>query len=97
MRTMADSVFKYNEIAPSNILEVPNLNMAVDLVSANIGLSFVCKTTMLHKKMDNPLTYFSVGDLEDIPSIILAYTKKDSDLITAFLDISKEVFKNYSV
>lgn len=92
MRFITESIFEDNKIAPKNILEVPNLNMAVDLVSANMGFTFVCKSTMSHKKLVNPLMYFSVGKLENMASIILAYYNKNNALINSFIEISKKVF-----
>lgn len=97
MRFIAESIFEDNRVAPKNILEVPNLNMAVDLVSANIGFTFVCKSTIIHKKLVNPLIYFSVGKLENMASIILAYYNKNNSLINSFVEISKKVYDKNNI
>lgn len=92
MRIIAEKIFSDHKLSPKNILEVPNLNMAIDLVSANMGFTFVCESTLKHKKLENPLLYFSVGRYEDIASIILAYKKPCNSLVNSFIDISKDAY-----
>lgn len=95
MRKIADEIFNDWEISPSNILNVPGLNMAIDLVSANMGLTFVCKSTIKYKKLENPVIYFTVGKLESMASIIISYhSTNDNPMINKFIEISKQNFPN---
>ncbi len=95
MRKIADAIFNDWEISPENILNVPSLNMAIDLVSANMGLTFVCKSTIKYKKLENPVFYFTVGKLESMASIILTYhSTNDNPMISSFIEVSKQNFPN---
>lgn len=92
-------IIKYHKINQTNIVEVTNLNTAMTMSSAGLGITFLPETFILKSTNDTfkPI-YFSLGEPEfSFPIIIVYKSEKYNDNNNYYLKLFIDFLKNYKL
>lgn len=82
MRIASDAVCNHFNFFPTKKREVPSMSTALSLVGSGKGFTFACKSHLACIPSDEPLIYFSLGDMENYMCILAAYKQKTAKIFT---------------
>lgn len=94
MRIMAEKVFKYHKFKANKIIETSSVANSLNLVNAGQGFTFICESALHHATIAFPIVYFSLGEIENIASIIISYTEENENSIVH--RFGKSAFNTFS-
>lgn len=86
MRVMADEALRAYHVTPKSILETMSVASALNLVSCNRGVTFVCRSALQYAKISFPLAYYSLNRMErNQGAVLLAYKERtEGSLVDLF-------------
>lgn len=77
MRIMSDEVLRCYQVTPKAVVETTSVSSALNLVSCNRGVTFVCHSALQYAEVSIPLAYFSTNRIErNTGSIIIDYLER---------------------
>lgn len=92
MRIMAENIFEAHDFHPHSVITTSSIASSLNLLNCHSGYAFICESALQYAKINFPLVYFSLGHMENISSIILAYMKReDGGLIDKFCNFSYDI------
>lgn len=96
MRIMADEALHCYRVTPKSIVETTSVASALNLVSCNRGVTFVCRSALHYAKVSIPLVYFSTDRMKDnCGSIILYYTNRQpGNLVDYFCEAAVQTLNS---
>ena len=97
MRVMADEILRCYQIVPESIIETTSVANALNLVSCNRGVTFVCRSALYHAKVSTPLAYYSTNRMKRYQgSVIIDYKDREpGSLVDHFCEAALHSLTDY--
>lgn len=81
MRKAADRICRYFSFNMAKVIESPSLTTAMSLVECNKGMTFINRSSLNCIKPESPLVYFSLGEMENVTSILAVYKNERKNIL----------------